>query len=122
MDAINSLEDLKKTKDSVLENRREKEASGAVKVIIGMGSCGIAVGARETMKAVMDYVEENRIEQVSVIQTGCIGLCEQEPILEVIKGTSAKISYGKVSPEIAVKIMKSHVVEGNIFQNNVIQL
>ena len=122
MDAINSLEDLKRIREKSLENRKVKETSGAVQVIIGMGSCGIAVGARETMKAVLDYIKKNQIKNVSVTQTGCIGLCKQEPILQVVKGESEKISYGKVSPEIAEKIMKSHVVQGNIFQDNVIQL
>ena len=122
MDAINSLEDLKRIREKSLENRKVKEVSGAVRVIIGMGTCGIAVGARETMKAVLDYIKKNQIKNVSVTQTGCIGLCKQEPILQVVKGESEKISYGKVSPEIAEKIMKSHVVQGNIFQDNVIQL
>ena len=122
MDTINSLEDLNRIREKALEKRKVKETSGVVQVIIGMGSCGIAVGARETKKAVLDYIEKNHVENVSVTQTGCIGLCEQEPILQVIKGGSEKISYGKVSPEIAEKIMKSHVVQGNIFQDNVIQL
>ena len=122
MDAINSLEDLKRIRKKSLENHKVKETSGAVQVIIGMGTCGIAVGARETMKAVLDYIKKNQIKDVSVTQTGCIGLCKQEPILQVVKGGSEKISYGKVSPEVAEKIMKSHVVQGNIFQDNVIQL
>lgn len=122
MDAINSSEDLKRIREKALENRKVKETSGAAQVIIGMGTCGIAVGAREIMKAVFDYIEENQITDVSVSQTGCIGLCKQEPILQVVKGKSEKISYGKVTPKIAEKIIKSHVVQGNIFQDNVIQL
>jgi NADP-reducing hydrogenase subunit HndB len=122
MDAINSLEDLKRIREKSLENRKVKETSGAVQIIIGMGTCGIAVGARETMKAVLDYIKKNQIKDVSVTKTGCIGLCKQEPILQVVEGVSEKISYGRVSPEIAEKIMKSHVIQGNIFQDNVIQL
>lgn len=122
MDAIRSLEDLKRIQGKALTKRKIKETSGTVQVIIGMGSCGIAVGARKILKTVLDYIEKNHVENVSVIQTGCIGLCSQEPILQVIKGGSGKTSYGKVSPEIAEKIMKSHVVQGNIFQDNIIQL
>ena len=122
MDAINSLEDLKRIREKALEKRKVEKTSGAVQIIISMGMCGIAVGARETYKAVLDYIEKNHVENVSVTQTGCIGLCAQEPILQVVKGGFKKISYGKVSPEIAKKIMKSHVVEGNIFQENVIKL
>jgi len=122
MDTIKSLEDLKRIREEALAKRKVKETSGVVQVIVGMGTCGIAAGARETMKAVLDYIEKNQVENLIVTQTGCIGLCEQEPILQVVKGESEKITYGKVSPEIAEKIMKSHVVEGNIFQDNVIQL
>ena len=122
MDAIKSLEDLKKIQDKALEYRNMREASGTVQIIIGTGTCGIAVGAHETLKTVLSYIEKNQIKDVDVVQTGCIGLCSQEPILEIIKGGSKKTSYGKVSPEIAKKIMKSHVVEGNIFQDNVIQI
>jgi NADP-reducing hydrogenase subunit HndB len=73
MDAINSLEDLKRIREKSLENRKVKETSGAVQIIIGMGTCGIAVGARETMKAVLDYIKKNQIKDVSVTKTGCIG-------------------------------------------------
>ena len=122
MNTIKSLEDLKRIREEALTKRKVKETSGAAQVIIGMGTCGIAVGARETMKAVLDYIEKYQVENVIVTQTGCIGLCEQEPILQVVKGESEKITYGKVSPEVAEIIMKSHVVEGNVFQDNVIQL
>jgi (2Fe-2S) ferredoxin len=122
MDVINSLEDLRIFREEALAKHKMKETAGAVQIFVGMGTCGIAVGAREIMKAILDYIEKNQVENVSVTQTGCIGLCGQEPILQVVKGGSERISYGKVSPEIAKKIMKSHVVEGNIFKDNVIQL
>ena len=122
MDVINSLEDLKIFREEALAIHKMKETAGAVQVFVGMGTCGIAVGAREIMKAVLDYIEKNQVENVSVTQTGCIGLCGQEPILQIAKDGSKKISYGKVSPEVAKKIIKSHVVEGKIFKDNVIQL
>lgn len=122
MDVINSLEDLKIFREEALAKLKMKKSAGVVQVFIGMGSCGIAVGARELMKAVLDYIEKNQVENVIITQTGCVGPCGQEPILQVLEGGSEKISYGKVSPEIAKKIMQSHVVEGNIFKDNVIQL
>jgi len=122
VDVINSLEDLKIFREEALAKLKMKESAGYMQVLIGMGSCGIAVGARELMKAVLDYIEKNQVENVIVTQTGCIGHCGQEPILQVLEGGSEKISYGKVSPEIAKKIMQSHVIEGNIFKDNVIQL
>jgi len=122
MNTIKSLEDLKRIREEALEKRKAKETSGEVHIIVGMGTCGIAAGARETMKTVLDFIENNQVENVIVTQTGCIGLCEQEPILQIAIGESEKITYGKVSPKIAEKIMESHVVKGNIFQDNVIQL
>ena len=122
MAKINSLKDLYSIQEEALAKRKIKETAGTVQVIVGMGTCGIAVGARRTMNAVLDYIEKNHVENVIVTQTGCIGLCAQEPILEIITGGSKKISYGKVSPEIAEKIMKSHVVDGNVYRDNVIQL
>ncbi len=122
MEVIYSIEDLKRCQEEALAKHKIKETAGAVQVYVGMGSCGIAVGAREIMKVVLDYIEKNKVENVSVTQTGCIGLCGQEPIIQIVKGGSEKISYGKVSSAVANKIMKSHVVEGNIFKDNVIQL
>ena len=77
-----------------------------------MGTCGIAAGARDTMKAILDTIEKDSINGIIVTQTGCIGLCEREPIVQVIIGEQPKVTYGKVTAEVARKIMKEHVVEG----------
>jgi NADP-reducing hydrogenase subunit HndB len=122
MNAIKSLEDLKRIREEALDKRKVKEASGEIQVIVGMGTCGIAAGARETMKAVLDFIEKNNVENVVVTQTGCIGLCEQEPILQIAIGGSKKTTYGKVSPDIVEKIMASHVVNRKVFGKNEIQL
>jgi NADP-reducing hydrogenase subunit HndB len=122
MNAIKSLEDLKKIREQALEKRKATAVSGATQVIVGMGTCGIAAGARETMKAVLDFIEKNSIENVVVTQTGCIGICEQEPILQVVVGESEKTTYGKVTPVIVEKIMQSHVVDGNVYGENEIQV
>jgi NADP-reducing hydrogenase subunit HndB len=82
MNAIKSLDDLEKVRKEALAKRKFAETSGSKQVIIGMGTCGIAAGARETMKSVLEYIEANNLENVVVKQTGCIGLCEQEPIMQ----------------------------------------
>lgn len=122
MNTIKSLEDLKKIREQALEKRKATAVSGATQVIVGMGTCGIAAGARETMKAVLDYIEKNSVENVVVTQTGCIGICEQEPILQVVLGESEKTTYGKVSPAIVEKIMQTHVVGGKVFEENKIEI
>jgi len=118
MNAIKSLDDLKKIREEALAKRKVMETSGASQVIVGMGTCGIAAGARDTMKAVLDYIEKNNLPDVVVTQTGCIGLCEQEPILQVVVGDGEKVTYGKVTPEVARNIMKNHVEKGNVVKEN----
>ena len=108
MNAIKSLDDLKKIRDAALEKRKLSDTSGSTQVIVGMGTCGIAAGARDTMKSVLDFIEGNKLENVVVTQTGCIGLCEQEPILEVVLAGEEKVIYGKVDSDVAKKIMKEH--------------
>ncbi len=122
MSTIKSLEDLKKARDEALKKRELKATSGAIQVIVGMGTCGIAAGARDAMKAILETIEQDSISGVIVTQTGCIGLCEKEPIVEVIVGEQPKVIYGKVSPELARKIMKEHVVDGKVVTSNVIQM
>jgi len=122
MATIKSLEDLKRAREEALKKRELKASSGTVQVIVGMGTCGIAAGARDTMKAILETIEKDSINGVLVTQTGCVGVCEKEPIVQVILGENPKVSYGKVTPEIARLIVKEHVVNGKIVENNVIQL
>ena len=120
MNAIKSLDDLKKVREEALAKRKLRETSGATQVIVGMGTCGIAAGARETMKAVLEYIETHNLPNIVVAQTGCIGLCEQEPILQVVSSQQEKVTYGKVSPDVAIKIMREHVEKGEVVKDHVI--
>ncbi len=122
MNKIKSLDDLKRVREEALEKRSKTSTSGKAQVIVGMGTCGIAAGARETMKAVLDFIENENLEGIIVTQTGCIGLCEQEPILQVVRGEEEKVTYGKVTPEIAKRILKEHVSGGEIVKEFMITL
>lgn len=122
MTTIKSLEDLKRAKEEALKKRELKATSGAIQVIVGMGTCGIAAGARDAMKAILETIENDSINGVVVTQTGCIGLCEKEPIVEVVVGEQDKITYGKVTPDVARRIMKEHVVDGKIVESNQIHV
>ena len=112
MSAIKSLEDLKRLREEALEKRKVKTATGQAQVVVAMGTCGIAAGARETMKAILNEIETGSLSGILVTQTGCIGLCEREPIVQVTVGESPKLTYGKVTPEVAVRILKEHVLGG----------
>jgi NADP-reducing hydrogenase subunit HndB len=122
MSAIKSLDDLKRVREEALEKRKAMSTSGAAQVIVGMGTCGIAAGARETMKAVLKYIETENLQNIIVTQTGCIGLCEQEPILQVVIGEQPKVTYGKVSADVVKDIMKTHVVGGKPLTNHIIPM
>ena len=74
------------------------------------------------MKAILETIEKDEISGVIVTQTGCIGVCEKEPIVQVIVGEAPKVTYGKVTPEVARKILKEHVVGGTVVSNNVINI
>jgi len=121
MDKIKSLEDLKRVREEALQKRDARKIEGQKQVIVGMGTVGIASGARDTLKAILKFIEENNLSDAIVRQTGNIGLDSFEPIVQIVIGESAPVSYGKVTPEIAQKIMKTHVVQGNIVEEYIIR-
>jgi NADP-reducing hydrogenase subunit HndB len=122
MTSVKSLEDLKRLREEALEKRKVKSASGEAQVIVAMGTCGIAAGARDAMKAILDTIETENLTGIAVTQTGCIGLCEREPIVQVVIGDQPKVTYGKVTPEVARLIMHEHVIKGSIVGSHVIPL
>ncbi|MCG2787979.1 MAG: (2Fe-2S) ferredoxin domain-containing protein [Anaerolineae bacterium] len=122
MHAIKSLDDLKRIREEAQKKKEMKSAGGNVQVIVAMGTCGIAAGARDTMKSILNYVETQKVSGVSVTQTGCIGLCEHEPIVEVVIGEQPKVYYRKVTAEVAEKIMKEHVQGGKPVESNILPL
>ena len=122
MPAIKSLDDLKRIRAEALEKRKVKSASGNVQVTVAMGACGLAAGARETMKAILGQIEAENLNGISVSQTGCIGLCEHEPIVQVTVGEAVKVIYGKVTPEVARRIMDEHIRAGKVLQDYVLPI
>jgi NADP-reducing hydrogenase subunit HndB len=122
MDKVKSLEDLKRIREEALQKRDAKATSGQKEVIVGMGTVGIAAGARETLKAILDYIETESIPGIVVRQTGNIGLDSWEPVVQVVIGSDPKVSYGKVTPEIAKLILKEHVVGGKVVKQYVVEM
>jgi len=120
MPTVKSLDDLKRLRDEALEKRKMKTADGKAQVIVGMGTCGIAAGARDTMKAILEFIESQNLTGIVVTQTGCIGQCEKEPIVQVVIGDQPKVTYGKVNPETARRIMKEHIGAGQVIKDHVI--
>jgi NADP-reducing hydrogenase subunit HndB len=111
MPKLKSLDDLKRVREEAQGTLKTRLDTGTT-ITVGMGTCGIAAGARDAMKAILDAIEKDQIAGVLVTQTGCIGLCEFEPIVDVQVGETPKVTYGKVSPERARAIVTEHVVGG----------
>jgi NADP-reducing hydrogenase subunit HndB len=116
MATVKSLDDLKRIREEALKKQQLKETSGKTEVIVGMGTVGIAAGARETLKAIMDMIESENLSDIIVRQTGNIGLDSFEPIVQVILPGKEKVTYGKVNPEMARQIIKDHIVGGKIIE------
>jgi len=116
---IKSLADLRKIKaESQLQTKARK--SNDTQIIIGMGTCGIAAGAREVMTAVLEELAKRNLNNVSVLQTGCIGMCQKEPLLDVVRPGEDRVTYGPVSPSDVPRIIAEHLVNGNIVEDLVV--
>jgi NADP-reducing hydrogenase subunit HndB len=121
MKTIRSLDDLKQFREEVLEAQKRKASLGNIQVHVSLGSCGIAAGALETLKAIQQQLESQKLKDVSISQTGCVGLCKSEPIIDVIIGTAPKVTYGKVTPEVARRIISEHILNGKVVEEFVIE-
>lgn len=117
---MKTLEDLKKVREKALEQMKVRDGKYTAKVVVAMGTCGIAAGAREVMTAILDELDKRGISDVAVTQTGCKGLCEQEPTVDVIKGDTT-VTYGYIDAEKARQIVAQHLVNGAIIGDWVVQ-
>ena len=91
-----------------------REGVGTVRVVVGMATCGIAAGARPVLNAFTDEVAKRNLTNVTVTQTGCIGICQYEPVVEVINAKGEKTTYVKMTAEKVAKIVTDHLVNGNV--------
>ena len=112
---MKSLEELKAIRDkarSQMDIREEK--SDSIRVLVGMATCGIAAGARPVLTAFVDEIAKRGLKNVTVTQTGCIGICQFEPVVEVMVPGQEKVTYVKMTPEKAVKVVNDHIVNNNV--------
>lgn len=85
-----------------------------IRVVVGMATCGIAAGARPVLTAFLDEIEKRNLENVTVTQTGCIGVCRLEPIVEVYVPGEEKVTYVKLTPDMVPKIVSEHLVNRRV--------
>lgn len=116
---MKTIEDLKRLREQFQIQTRVRRESEK-QIIVGMGTCGIAAGAREVLAAIMDEIAKRKLEDVTVRQTGCIGMCEKEVLVDVVRPGEPRITYGRVKPADVSKIIAEHVVNGRIVEEMVV--
>ncbi|MFN2352024.1 MAG: ferredoxin [Kiritimatiellia bacterium] len=109
---MKNLDELRKIRDEVRKSMEIRSGNHRAKIVVGMGTCGIAAGARETMQALMGELEQAGINDVAVTATGCAGFCEREPLVDVEIAGQPAVRYGKVDAASARKIVQEHIVGG----------
>ena len=87
-----------------------------IRVVVGMATCGIAAGARPVLTTMVDEVAKRQLNNVVVTQTGCIGLCQYEPIVEVMEPGKPKVTYIKMNPQKAAEVVDRHLVGGHVIE------
>jgi len=118
-DNMKSLKELKELRKKAQKNLEARKTENKPKIIIGMGTCGIAAGARKILKAIMEEINKRDLDVV-ITQTGCIGMCEKEPLVDVKMPDKKRITYGNLKVEDASRIVVEHVVNGNIVEDLVV--
>ena len=114
---MKSLAELKAIRDRMQNTvglRKEDADEQATRVVVGMATCGIAAGARPVLAAFTDEVAKRNLHHVMVTQTGCIGICQYEPVVEVFMPGQEKVTYVKMTAEKAVQVVNDHLVNGNV--------
>ena len=105
------MKSLAELKDKVIL----REGTGEIRVVVGMATCGIAAGARPVLNTFVEKVSEAGLgEKVTVSQTGCIGVCQYEPVVEIFEAGKDKVTYVKMTPEKAAEVVEKHLKGGQI--------
>ena len=112
---MKSLEELKAIREKMQKQMDVRENNeDNIRVVVGMATCGIAAGARPVLAAFLEEVAKRELKNVTVTQTGCIGVCRLEPIAEVYVPGEEKVTYVKMKPEMVPRIVTEHLVNHNV--------
>jgi len=118
MPRLKSLEELQRLRTQLQKGIKARDEASTT-ITVGMGTCGIAAGAREVMRAILDELAEREID-AHVITTGCIGICSKEPLVDIRQGDEPRITYGNVSPAVVPRIIEEHLVKGKVAEEWVV--
>jgi len=114
---MKSLAELQKIKARMQDKVILREGSGDIRVVVGMATCGIAAGARPVLNEfVKDVNEEGLSDKVTVSQTGCIGICQYEPVVEIFEAGKDKVTYVKMTADKAKEVVEKHLKGGSVVE------
>ena len=112
---MKSLAELQAIKEKMRDKVILREGLNSVRVVVGMATCGIAAGARPVLNAFVEGITDAGLsDKVMVSQTGCIGICQYEPVVEIYEKDKEKVTYVKMTPEKAAEVIEKHVKGGNV--------
>ena len=114
MARLKNVEELKKLRAEALKDIMVRTQTGT-RIIVGMGTCGIAAGAREVMNAILKELEARKIE-AHVETVGCVGMCAKEPLVDIEQAGKSRIRYANIAPENIPRLIEEHLVKGNVIQ------
>ncbi len=118
---MKSLAELQALRDEMKQKIGVRsEESGNTRIVVGMATCGIAAGARPVLNTLMDEVAQRKLNHVTVAQTGCIGICRLEPVVEVYEPGKEKTTYVKMNPEKMRRVVEEHILNGHVVKDYVI--
>ncbi|QUH24644.1 (2Fe-2S) ferredoxin domain-containing protein [Serpentinicella alkaliphila] len=123
MSTIKSLDELKKIREQSLK-KMELRTVGAekdsIKILIGMATCGIAAGARDTLSGILDEIDKQNLDNVYVVQVGCMGYCYAEPVVQVNMPGKEPIVYGNIDAKKGREIINKHIQKGELLEDLII--
>ena len=114
MKSIAELKEIREQMQSRINMRKEEDEG--IRVVVGMATCGIAAGARPVLAAFVDEIGRRNLQDVTVSQTGCIGVCRLEPIVEIYEPGKEKVTYVKMDPEKAARVVSEHLVNHRVVE------
>ena len=118
---MKSLAELQAIKNRMKDRVVLRDGMEGARVVVGMATCGIAAGARPVLNAFVEGVNKEGLEgSVSVTQTGCIGICQYEPVVEVFEPGKEKVTYVKMNPEKAQEVIEKHLKGGQVVSESTI--
>ncbi|NLD74100.1 MAG: (2Fe-2S) ferredoxin domain-containing protein [Chloroflexi bacterium] len=118
MPRLKSMDDLRKLREQV-EHEIQSRTDTGTSITVGMGTCGIAAGARETMQAILRELAEREID-ANVRTVGCIGMCHREPLVDIEQAGHPRVTYGNITADRVARLIEEHLKQGTVVEEWVV--